>query len=277
MVHFCLLNQTENAIIYAMNEPKPDFSNKSYLLPHINPEGKRFGIPTLVTAIMVLAAALACGVLSLTLPLCERGHHIFEGLAIALSLVAVPFLLLAYGVFLFFRDPERYPPEDEKAILSPADGRICMIKDVPLPAELLDALPAGVSPETTYTRVSVFMSVFNVHVNRMPTAATILKKVHVPGKFLNASLDKASTDNERCCYLMETPGKTLYGVVQIAGLVAKRIVPFVDTGASLARAERFGLIRFGSRLDVYLPAGTPAEVREGQIMVAGETVLGHLK
>ena len=121
------------------------------------------------------------------------------------------------------------------------------------------------------------MSVFNVHVNRLPTAATILKKVHVPGKFLNASLDKASTDNERCCYLLETPGKTVYGVVQIAGLVAKRIVPFVDTGAQLARAERFGLIRFGSRLDVYLPAGTAAEVREGQIMVAGETVLGHLK
>ena len=260
-----------------MNEPNPDFSNKSYLLPDINPEGRRFGIPTLIAALMLLAAAIASGAFSLTVGLGTGEHAAFVTLAVVLSLLATPFLLLAYGVFLFFRDPERYPPEDEKAILSPADGRVCMIKDAALPAELLDALPAGVSPETKYTRVSVFMSVFNVHVNRMPTAATILKKVHVPGKFLNASLDKASTDNERCCYLMETPGRAIYGVVQIAGLVAKRIVPFVDTGAKLARAERFGLIRFGSRLDVYLPAGTAAEVRKGQIMVAGETVLGHLK
>ncbi len=267
----------ENEIIVGMNEAKPDFSNKSYLFPHINPEGKRFGVPTLITAFMVLIAAVVCGVMPMVAEV-TRGQYVgLVTLAIVLSLIATPFLLLAYGVFLFFRDPERYPPADERAILSPADGRVCMIRDVPLPAELLDALPAGVSPEATYTRVSVFMSVFNVHVNRMPAAATILKRVHVPGKFLNASLDKASTDNERCCYLMETPAKTLYGVVQIAGLVAKRIVPFVEAGASLERAARFGLIRFGSRLDVYLPAGTPAEVREGQIMVAGETVLGHLK
>lgn len=257
--------------------PKPDFSNKSYLLPHINPEGKRFGWPVLASAVMVLAAAVACGVCACLPAFGSTTRTLFVTGAVLLSLVSAPYLLLAYGVFLFFRDPERYPPADEKAILSPADGRVSMICEVPLPAELHDALPAGVSPAATYTRVSVFMSVFNVHVNRMPTAATILKKVHVPGKFLNASLDKASTENERCCYLMQTPGQTLYGVVQIAGLVAKRIVPFVDAGASLARAERFGLIRFGSRLDVYLPAGTPADVREGQIMVAGETVLGRLK
>lgn len=272
-----LHKEEENEIIIHMNEPKPDFSNKSYLLPHINPEGKRFGIPTLIAAMMLFAAAVASGTFALSVGPGTEHHLIFGVIAFVLALVSVPFLLLAYGVFLFFRDPERYPPVDEKAILSPADGRVCMIRDVPLPKELHDALPQGVSPEAIYTRVSVFMSILNVHVNRMPTAAKILKMVHVPGKFLNASLDKASTDNERCCYLLETPGKTLYGVVQIAGLVAKRIVPFVKTGDTRTRVERFGLIRFGSRLDVYLPVGVAAEVREGQIMVAGETVLGHLK
>jgi phosphatidylserine decarboxylase len=182
----------------------------------------------------------------------------------------IPFLLLSYGVFLFFRDPERYPPEDEKAILSPADGRICLIQEVPLPEEL------GEDQSQKYWRVSVFMSVFNVHVNRMPTKGTIIKKAYVPGKFLNASLDKASKDNERCNFLIEAPCGTRYGVTQIAGLVAKRIVPFVKEGDKLERAERFGLIRFGSRLDVYLPKGVKPNVRLGQIMVAGETVLGRL-
>ena len=120
------------------------------------------------------------------------------------------------------------------------------------------------------------MSVFNVHVNRMPTKGTILKKAYVKGKFINASLDKASKDNERCNYLVEAFDGSRYGVTQIAGLVAKRIVPFVDEGAKLEKAERFGLIRFGYRLDVYLPEGVKPEVRLGQIMVAGETVLGHL-
>lgn len=260
-------------------QQKPDFSNKSYLLPHINKEGRRFGIPALLIAAIFPAVSLTAFFLVVCHTQFGLQHHV--GLlttSLIFALLSIPFLMLAYGVFLFFRDPERYPPDDPKAILSPADGRICMIKDLPLPSELLKDAPSSwnLSPETTYTRVSVFMSVFNVHVNRMPTAAKILKKVHVPGKFFNASLDKASTDNERCCYLMETPAGVKYGVVQIAGLVAKRIVPFVDEGAELANIERFGLIRFGSRLDVYLPVGVKAEVREGQIMVAGETVLGHL-
>ena len=177
---------------------------------------------------------------------------------------------------LFFRDPVRYPPDDQSAVLSPADGRICLIGKYKLPPEL-NAAAAGLDPAAEYWRVSVFMSVFNVHVNRMPTAAKILKMAHVPGKFLNASLDKASSDNERCCYLMETPTGVKYGVVQIAGLVAKRIVPFVKEGDDLAVAERFGLIRFGSRLDVYLPSGVEPKVRVGQTMVAGETVLGQVK
>jgi len=243
-----------------MNNVKPDFSNGAYLFPHINREGVRFGVIALVLTGLVAAGSFLLGWVS-------------PWAAGILGAFVLPLLLLSYGVFLFFRDPERYPPDDPKAILSPADGRICLIQEVELPAEIRDA---AADPAARYTRVSVFMSVFNVHVNRMPTAAKILKKVHVPGKFLNASLEKASTDNERCAYLMETPKGVQYGVVQIAGLVAKRIVPFVDAGVSLEQAERFGLIRFGSRLDVYLPAGTAPEVRLGQIMVAGETVLGHL-
>ena len=240
-------------------ETKPDFSNSAYLFPHINKEGLRFG---LIAAVLVIGVAIAAAVLHSAI----------------LSAFILPLWLLVYGVFLFFRDPERYPPTDDpKAVLSPADGRICLIQDVPLPEEL--------KPEETsiddwnkeiFTRVSVFMSVFNVHVNRMPTAGKIVKKAYVPGKYLNASLDKASKDNERCAYLIETADGTRYGVVQIAGLVARRIVPFIEEGAVLGQADRFGLIRFGSRLDVYLPKGVKPEVRLGQIMVAGETILGHL-
>ncbi len=241
-------------------ENKPDFSNSAYLLPHINKEGMRFGlIAAAIAAIFTVLAAFM---------------H-----SIVMCALVLPLWLLTYGVFLFFRDPERYPPTDSpKAVLSPADGRICLIQEVPLPEEL--------KPEETslddwnskvFTRVSVFMSVFNVHVNRMPTAATVVRKAYVPGKYLNASLDKASKDNERCAYLFKTEDGVEYGVVQIAGLVARRIVPFIGEGDTLKQAERFGLIRFGSRLDVYLPHGVAPEVRLGQIMVAGETVLGHLK
>lgn len=238
-------------------ENKPDFSVAGTLFPHVNREGLRFGL---------IACAIA-GVFTIV----AAATHI-----LAMWIFVLPLWLLAYGVFLFFRDPERCPPEDDKAILSPADGRICLIQEVPLPEELK---PEDVALEDwnkdIYTRVSVFMSVLNVHVNRMPTAATIVRKAYVEGKFLNASLDKASKDNERCAYLMRTESGTEYGVVQIAGLVAKRIVPFVEEGDKLGLAERFGLIRFGSRLDVYLPAGVKPEVRLGQIMVAGETVLGR--
>lgn len=241
-------------------ENKPDFSNSAYLFPHVNREGIRFGsIAIAIAAIFTVLAVFLHSVI--------------------MCVLMLPLWLLAYGVFLFFRDPERYPPtNDPKAVLSPADGRVCLIQEVPLPEELK---PAETSLEDwnakLFARVSVFMSVFNVHVNRMPTAATVAKKAYVPGKYLNASLDKASKDNERCAYLFRTDDGTEYGVVQIAGLVARRIVPFIEEGSSLAQAERFGLIRFGSRLDVYLPQGVAPEVRLGQIMVAGETVLGHLK
>ena len=239
-------------------ETKPDFSNSAYLFPHINRKGIPFGVIA-----MLIAAAVTLGAVLL---------H-----SVALYTLAIPAWLLAYGVFLFFRDPERYPPDDPKAILSPADGRVCLVQDVPLPEELKpEETPLDEWNKETFTRVSVFMSVFNVHVNRMPTAGTFVRKAYVPGKYLNASLDKASKDNERCAYMIETADGVRYCVVQIAGLGARRIVPFVDEGAVLGQAERFGLIRFGSRLDVYLPKGVKPEVRLGQIMVAGETVLGRM-
>ena len=236
-----------------MNEPKPDFSVPAALFPHINPEGLKFG--GLALALAFVVAILA-------------GHFWW------LVWLVVPAFLLAYGVFLFFRDPERYQPDDEKAILSPADGRICLIEECELPDEL------GEMEEhkgKKFWRVSVFMSVLNVHVNRMPTAGEILKKQYVAaGKFFNASLDKASKENERCNYLIKAENGQVYGVTQIAGLVARRIVPQVEEGQKMERIERFGLIRFGSRLDVYLPEGAKPEVRVGQTMVAGETILGHL-
>ena len=238
-----------------MNEPKPDFSNSAYLLPPINREGIRFGLIAAGLALLVTVASVT----------------VFP----VLTWVVIPFWLLAYGVFLFFRDPVRYPPEDEKAILSPADGRVCLIEECPFPdgfGELAEYRGK------TFKRVSIFMSVFNVHVNRLPTAGEILKKDYIAaGKFLNASLDKASKENERCNYLVKAASGEIYAVTQIAGLVARRIVPQVEDGQQLERAERFGLIRFGSRLDVYLPEGTEPAVRIGQIMTAGETILGHLK
>ena len=236
-----------------MNEPKPDFSVTAALFPHINPEGLKFGGIALALAFVVAILA----------------SHFWW-----LVWLVVPVFLLAYGVFLFFRDPERYQPDDEKAILSPADGRICLIEECELPDEL------GEMEEykgKKFWRVSVFMSVLNVHVNRMPTAGEILKKQYVAaGKFFNASLDKASKENERCNYLIKAENGQVYGVTQIAGLVARRIVPQVEEGQKMERIERFGLIRFGSRLDVYLPEGAKPEVRVGQTMVAGETILGHL-
>ena len=243
-----------------MNEKKPEFSTKSYVFPHINREGLKFGFIALQLAFVYAVWA---------------GYKAFFSPCVCSCwlLGVIPFFLLAYGVFLFFRDPERYPPETKNAILSPADGRICLIQECQMPDSFAEIEEFK---GKTFWRVSVFMSVFNVHVNRMPTAGEILQKEYIAGKFFNASLDKASKDNERCNYLIKAEDGSKYAVTQIAGLVARRIVPQVEPGDKLERIERFGLIRFGSRLDVYLPAGVKPEVRVGQIMVAGETVLGHM-
>jgi phosphatidylserine decarboxylase len=171
---------------------------------------------------------------------------------------------------LFFRDPVRVTPVRDGVVVSPADGRVSMISQVLPPAEL------GLG-DRPLTRISVFMSVFNCHVNRAPVSGRIEKIVYRPGAFINAELDKASEDNERNSLVIATTQGGRIGVVQIAGLVARRIVCFAREGQAIGAGERFGLIRFGSRLDVYLPDGSKPLVSVGQTAVAGETVLADFR
>jgi phosphatidylserine decarboxylase len=170
---------------------------------------------------------------------------------------------------LFFRDPVRVTPARDGLVVAPADGRISMIAQATPPAEL------GLG-DAALPRISIFMSVFNCHVNRSPVAGRIERIAYRPGKFINAELDKASEDNERNSLVISTPNGRV-AVTQIAGLVARRIVSFVREGQTLNAGERFGLIRFGSRLDVYLPEGTRPLVSEGQTAVAGETILADFR
>jgi phosphatidylserine decarboxylase len=176
-------------------------------------------------------------------------------------------------VLAFFRDPVRAVPQDDAAIVAPADGLITLIQQVPPPPEL--AGPDKLGTELM-TRVSIFMSVFDVHINRTPISGVVRDVVYISGKFINADLDKASEDNERQHILVERMDGVRIGFTQIAGLVARRIVPFVKRGDIVAAGQRVGLIRFGSRVDVYLPAGTAPQVTLGTHTVAGETVLARI-
>ncbi|RAP41192.1 phosphatidylserine decarboxylase [Rhodovulum viride] len=203
----------------------------------------------------------------------RRFVAIAAGLTVLLFLIWTPLGWIGLGltvwVYYFFRDPERVTPVRPGLMVSPADGIVSLLEPAVPPAELgLGAAPM--------TRVSVFMSVFNCHVNRLPAAGRVTKVAYRPGKFLNASLDKASEDNERNGLAVELADGRRYGVVQIAGLVARRILCWTAEGQSLATGERFGLIRFGSRLDIYLPEGVEPRVAIGQTMVAGETVIADL-
>lgn len=176
-------------------------------------------------------------------------------------------LVLTLWCAYFFRDPERVTPQDEDLVISPADGRVSSIAHVMPPEEL----NLGSEP---MLRISVFMNVFNCHVNRAPMRGRIRDIAYREGTFLNAELDKASTDNERNGLVIETT-KGDIGVVQIAGLVARRIVCWSKPSENLEAGERFGLIRFGSRLDVFLPEGAEPRVSVGQTAIAGETVLAE--
>lgn len=218
--------------------------------PAIHPEGRRFGLIAAGAALFVL-------------------------LVLGWELLGWPMLLASAGVFAFFRDPERVVPQADNLILSPADGIVTQISVVEPPFELqIDdgsghaGLPAG-----PVTRVSIFISVFDVHINRTPVGGTVRRVVYIPGRFLSAELDKASEENERQHILVERTDGLKLGFTQIAGLVARRIVPFVKPGDILAKGQRVGLIRFGSRVDVYLPAGTEPAVMIGQTVIAGETVV----
>ncbi len=198
---------------------------------------------------------------------------VFAAVTVALFFLA-PVLgwagvVLTIWCYYFFRDPERVTPDRPGLVISPADGVVSLIEPAVPPAEL------GL-PDAPLMRISVFMSVFNCHVNRAPVAGEVTAVAYRPGKFLNASLDKASDDNERNGLVIRMEDGRTLAVVQIAGLVARRIVCFTAPGARLGRGERFGLIRFGSRLDVYLPDGAEPLVSPGQTMIAGETALAKL-
>ena len=202
-------------------------------------------------------------------------------IAIAIGLALVSFLLiwdflgwvflaLAAWIAWFFRDPERTTPVREGLIVAPADGRVLPPRKARPPAEL-DL------PEEEHTCVSIFMNVFDVHINRAPVDGRIVMLRYLPGKFINAELDKASEDNERQAFTIEMADGRRLGCVQIAGLVARRIVGFVEEDDTIRAGQRIGLIRFGSRVDVWLPPGVEPSVLAGQRAIAGETVLADMK
>ena len=182
-------------------------------------------------------------------------------------------LPLTVWCIAFFRDPDRQTPQTPGLVISPADGKLLPIVEAPPPPEL----GLGDAPRI---RLSIFMNVFNVHVNRNPVSGTVTALAYRPGKFFNASFDKASIHNERMAIRVRPEGESRpeqdLVVVQIAGLVARRIVCELAQGQQVTRGERFGMIRFGSRLDVYLPPGAQAKVVAGSTIVAGETVLAEL-
>ena len=228
----------------ALDKPDSQLTPVKWRFPSVHPEGRKF---TLIAGFLTLIVYVALS-------------HFIGWLLVMVTI----------WVAAFFRDPIRTTPQDPALIIAPADGLVTMISRVPPPPELA----ADLSGE--FTRVSIFMSVFDVHINRSPIAGTIRRVAYVPGKFLNADLDKASEDNERQHFLVVGEDGTAIGFTQIAGLVARRIMAFVKEGDSVTAGERVGLIRFGSRVDVFLPAGTASQVLLGQRTIAGETILGRI-
>jgi phosphatidylserine decarboxylase len=209
-------------------------------------------------------------------PLHPEGYRflaVFGAVTLVLFLIWAPLgwigVALTVWCYYFFRDPARVTPTREGLLVSPADGVISLIEPAVPPAEL------GMGP-ASMTRVSVFMNVFDCHVNRLPIGGTIAAVAYRAGKFLNASLDKASVDNERNALAITLADGRQVAVVQIAGLVARRILCDVKPGDVLETGARFGMIRFGSRVDVYLPEGVQPLVALGQVMTSGETVIADL-
>jgi phosphatidylserine decarboxylase len=230
---------------------KPDnplvTTNTKWRFPSVHPEGRKFLLVAAVATVIVYGGV----------------SHFLGWLLVGLTI----------WVAAFFRDPIRTTPEGGNLVVAPADGLITMIAKVPPPRELAGA--DGLA-DAEMTRVSIFMSVFDVHINRSPVNGRVRKMAYVPGKFLNADLDKASEENERQHFLIEAADGSLLGLTQIAGLVARRILTFVHEGDVVEAGQRIGMIRFGSRVDVYLPAGTGSRVLLGQRAIAGETVLAEI-
>jgi phosphatidylserine decarboxylase len=230
----------------SLDKPDSQLTAVKWRFPSVHPEGRKY---VLIAGFLML---VTYGALS----------HFVGWLFVGLTIWTAA----------FFRDPVRTTPTDPKLIIAPADGLVTMITRASAPPEL--SADGGLTGE--FTRVSIFMSVFDVHINRSPIAGHVRRIAYVPGKFLNADLDKASEDNERQHFLVERDDGVAIGFTQIAGLVARRIIAFVKEGDIVGAGERVGLIRFGSRVDVYLPAGTGSQVLLGQRTIAGETVLGTL-
>jgi len=214
--------------------------------PGIHPEGLRFA------ALFGLSALLA--------------------FALGWTLLAWPLAAATALSVLFFRDPLRVTPIGDDLLVAPADGLVCQIAHVPVPGELRGE---GGLASATALRVSIFLSVFDVHIVRAPLPGRIVRLRHIAGQFLNAGLDRASTDNERQALVIEASDGTRAGVMLVAGLIARRIVGFVAEQDQLSPGERIGLIRFGSRADLYLPEGFVPLVAKGQRTVAGETVIAR--
>jgi len=228
------------------DKPLAPVTSASWRVPDIHPEGRQY-------------IAIAAGVALLSLFIWD--------------VATWPLIGLTLWVALFFRDPVRVTPQGDDLIVAPADGLITQIERVPLPPELRGANALGDAP---LIRVSIFMSVFDVHINRTPISGTVRQVIYISGKFLNADLDKASEENERQHIIVEGRDGRMIGFTQIAGLVARRIIGFVKPGDMIVAGQRIGLIRFGSRVDVYLPDDMIAQVAIGQRSVAGETVLARL-
>jgi phosphatidylserine decarboxylase len=198
--------------------------------------------------------------LTALLTLCAWNLHS----AVLSAPAAISFLLTLF-VVSFFRNPERTPPGDEKSVVAPADGTVIVVERVP-------ETPLG----TEALKISIFMSVFNVHVNRAPLGGTVVDIAYHPGRFLDARDGRASSENERNGVVLETAAGVRIAFVQIAGLIARRIICYPRVGDAVERGKRYGLIRFGSRVDVYLPVDVEPLVKLGDKTVAGETVLGRL-
>jgi phosphatidylserine decarboxylase len=235
-----------------VNMTKQELTNRGagvakWSFPPVHPEGRKFGL--IAAGITLILAWMAWETL------------------------AWPMAAVTAWTLAFFRDPARTTPTDDRFVVSPADGLVTLIEQVLPPREL--AGPDGLGEEPM-TRVSIFMSVFDVHINRTPIRGTVKRVAYIAGKFLNADLDKASEENERQHFLVERSDGVRIGFTQIAGLVARRIVSFVKEGDMVGTGQRVGLIRFGSRVDVYLPAGTSSRVIKGQRCIAGETIIAEL-
>ena len=210
---------------------------------------------------------------NLTYPIIAKEGWLFLGISISTSLAtsfwclkaSIPLWIISLFILQFFRDPIRSIPQDRNLIVSAADGRIISIEKTIDPYKKRKAI-----------KVSVFMNVFNVHSNKAPVSGQIINKWYFPGKFFNASLSKASLENERCALLIETKDKQLITCVQIAGLIARRILCYKEIGANLLKGERYGFIRFGSRVDLYLPENSRIKVTLGQKVKSCQSIIAEL-